>query len=106
MCRLMSPRSDASPSDSDDVYPPPVHDGGKPSSDDPAQRIEDAKEAARRRRRELGLPDLPPDELAIPPRGKRPGKRRKNHGQFMQWGGHLNGDLAPALLRTAGFPPS
>jgi hypothetical protein len=72
-----------------------VHDGA-PGSDagkaptvplpDLATRIELAKEAAARRRRELGLPDLPDSEIEAPHRGKRSGKRSKNHGQFMRGG--------------------
>lgn len=54
--------------------------------EDAQQRIESAREAARRRRRELGLPDLPADEVAPPKRGKRSAKRTKNHGQFMRQG--------------------
>lgn len=57
-----------------------------PKLDDAQQRIEGAREAARRRRRELGLPDLPAEEVAPPKRGKRSAKRTKNHGQFMRQG--------------------
>ncbi|MET0342983.1 MAG: hypothetical protein ABW252_18395 [Polyangiales bacterium] len=49
-------------------------------------RLEQARDAAQRRRRELGLPDLPENELESPRRGKRSGKRSKNHGQFMRGG--------------------
>lgn len=73
--------------DDSDGYPPPVHEPDpKPLPDDAQQRIEQAKEAARQRRRELGLPDLPPDELPPPSRGRRGGKRWKNHGQFVRQG--------------------
>jgi len=66
-------------------YPPPVYQrDDKPIAEDAAQRIEDAREAARRKRRELGLPELPAEDLALPKRGKRAGKRSKKHGQFMQ----------------------
>ena len=84
MIRFMDEAEDV---ENDDIYPPPVHErDGKPVAEDPAQRIEDAKDAARKRRRELGLPDLPEEELEVPRRGKRSGKRWKNHGQFMKQG--------------------
>jgi hypothetical protein len=44
-------------------------------------RIERAREAAEQRRRELGLPDLPPDEVDVPA-GRKPGKRGKDHRGF------------------------
>ena len=44
-------------------------------------RIERAREEAEKRRRELGLPDLPPEELDVPA-GRKPGKRGKNHRGF------------------------
>ena len=87
MSSVMDQRADETDSESEEVYPPPVHDrNSQPTSEDPAQRIEDAREAARRRRRELGLPDLPADEVTPPSRGKKSGKRWKNHGQFMRQG--------------------
>lgn len=47
--------------------------------------IERAREDARRKRRELGLPPLSPDELEQPrqKRGRR-AKRTKDHGRFMR----------------------
>lgn len=62
---------------------PGSHAGKAPTEalPDLETRIERAKEAARERRRELGLPDLAPDEAAAP-RGKKPGKRSKNHHGF------------------------
>jgi hypothetical protein len=72
------------------------NDEGAPGSDagkaptaplpDLATRIERAKQAATERRRQLGLPDLPESEVEAPHRGKRTGKRSKNHGQFMRGG--------------------
>jgi hypothetical protein len=56
------------------------------NTDDAQRRIESAREAARKRRRELGLPDLPPEEVTPPKRGKRSAKRTKSHGQFMRQG--------------------
>lgn len=64
----------------------PETDGAPTGADDAQARIESAREAARRRRRELGLPDLPPDEVAPPKRGTRSAKRTKNHGRFMRQG--------------------
>ena len=73
----------------DDNDGAPGSDAGKAPTaplPDLATRIAQAKEAAARRRRELGLPDLPDSEIDAPHRGKRSGKRSKNHGQFMRGG--------------------
>lgn len=67
----------------------PGSDAGRAPSEplpDLDTRIERARDAASRRRRELGLPELPESELEAPRRGKRSGKRSKNHGQFMRAG--------------------
>jgi hypothetical protein len=77
----------AEPHDGEENYPPPVHDrNDTPVSEDAAERIEQAKQAARQRRRDLGLPDLPAEERQAPKRGKASGKRWKKHGQFMKQG--------------------
>lgn len=87
MISVMNARAPDPREDDDGIYPPPVYESdGEPVAEDATQRIEEAKEAARRRRRELGLPDLPADELGLPKRGNKAGKRWKKHGQFMRPG--------------------
>ncbi len=51
-----------------------------------AEQIESAREDARQKREQAGLPPLPADEQQQPraKKGKKPGgKRSKKHGQFM-----------------------